>query len=91
MKLQGHNLKTEGMCHMLRAKFMVVHVTKHSDGSEGVELSAANGRKDTANAQWSKWTPSGRLTMTINNPDAQGRLVPGKYYFLDISEAAEDA
>jgi hypothetical protein len=52
---------------------------------------AANGRKDTANAQWAKWTPSGKLTMHINNPDAHGKLLPGKFYFLDFSEVDEDA
>lgn len=76
---------------MLRAKFIVTQITKHSDGAETVELGAANGRKDTVNAQWSKWTPSGNLRMQINNPEAQGKLIPGKYYFLDISEASEDA
>jgi hypothetical protein len=75
----------------IRAKFKVASVTKYENDSEQVELQAANGRADTANAQWSKWTPSGKLTMTINNPAAQGQLLPGKYYFLDLTEAAEDA
>lgn len=75
----------------LRAKFQALSVTKHADASESVELMAANGRKDTANAQWSKWTPSGNLKMHINNPDAHGQIQPGKFYFLDITEADEDA
>lgn len=74
----------------IRAKFRVSHVIQYADGSEAVELTAANGRADTANAQWSKWTPSGKLTMTINNPGAQGQLKPGNYYMLTLSEAAED-
>lgn len=75
----------------LRAKFRVNHVIEYADGSEQVDLSAANGRADTANAQWSKWTPAGKLTMTINNPTAQKVLRPGAYVFLDISETTEDA
>lgn len=80
---------------MIRAKFRCTSVTNHEghndNKSETVKLCAANGPKDTANAQWSKWTPSGTLEMTINNPEAQGKFEPGKYYFLDISPAAEDA
>ncbi len=74
----------------IRAKFMVSQVTKHADGSEGIQAYAANGRANTANAAWAKATPGGNLTMTINNPEAHGQLLPGKYYFLDITDAAED-
>ena len=74
----------------IRAKFRVLSVTKHEDASESVELMAANGRKDTANAQWAKWTPSGNLKMHINNPDAHGKLLPGKHYFLDLTEADDE-
>lgn len=75
----------------IRAKFLALSVTKHHDGAESVDLQAANGRRDTANAQWSTWTPSGKLTMHINNPDAHGKILPGKFYFVDLSEADEDA
>lgn len=77
---------------MIRAKFRCMSVTKHEGNpqSEIVKLCASNGKKDTANAQWAKWTPCGTLDMTINNPDAQGKLEPGKHYFLDIAEAGED-
>jgi hypothetical protein len=75
----------------VRAKFMCSSVTKNHDGGEGVALYAANGKNGTANAQWSKWTPGGNLTLTISNPEAQGRLVPGRYYFIDIDETTEDA
>lgn len=74
---------------MIRAKFKCQSVTKY-EGSETVKLSAANGRSDTENAQWAKWTPCGDLSMSINNPEAQGKIEPGKYYFLDITKAGED-
>ncbi len=76
---------------MIRAKFLVHSVTKHSDGAESIEAHATSGRTGTANAQWAKMTPSGKLTMHINNPDAHGKIKPGKHYFLDISEAEDDA
>ena len=74
----------------IRAKFRCTTVL--TDGTnETVTLNAANGKKDTANAQWAKWTPGGNLSLTINNPEAQGKIAPGKFYFLDIEETTEEA
>ncbi|UOF81734.1 hypothetical protein [Caudoviricetes sp.] len=39
------------------------------------------------NKDWSKWTPSGTLQMTITNPNAFGWFEPGKEYYLDFTEA----
>lgn len=75
----------------IRAKFKVISVTAFEGGAEQVEAQAANGRAGSANAQWAMMTPSGTLKMYINNPAAQGKLVPGRFYFLDITETEEDA
>ena len=76
---------------MIRAKFKCLSVTRHEGNCEVVTFAAANGSMGSANAQWSKWTPNGSLNMTINNPEALGRFAPGKFYFLDFAEAAEEA
>lgn len=76
---------------MIRAKFKCISVTHYENDSEGVELRAANGRADTANAQWCKMTPNGALNLTINNPAALGKFQPGKWYFLDFTETTEEA
>jgi hypothetical protein len=39
------------------------------------------------NEEWSKWTPSGQLSMNITNPALLDAFQPGKDYFIDISEA----
>ena len=70
---------------MLKAKFICESVTSFVEG-EHVKLHAAHG---PGNESWSKWTPGGTLEMTISNPDARGKMVPGKAYFLDITEATE--
>ena len=73
---------------MIRAKFTVQSVTKHAYGGEEVKLCPVYGSGDNkSNAEWAKATPSGSLTMTIDNPGAQGKLVPGKEYFLDFTPA----
>lgn len=38
------------------------------------------------NKEWSKYTPAGKLQMTITNPDVEGYFVPGKEYKLVISQ-----
>lgn len=75
----------------LRAKFFV-NTVKHSCdhngaiGSEELELSAVTGSSgDEVNKQWSKWTPNGRLTMTINNQGAMRKLLPGQEVYIDIT------
>jgi hypothetical protein len=43
------------------------------------------GEDDKANREWSKWTPSGELRLTITNPDAYNQFVIGKTYWVDFS------
>lgn len=38
------------------------------------------------NKQWSKYTPSGALSLTITNAALLGHFKPGKQYYLDIIE-----
>jgi len=40
------------------------------------------------NVQWSKWTPSGNLSMNITNPDLLNHFVVGKDYYLTLAEEA---
>lgn len=41
------------------------------------------------NKEWSQWTPSGEVRMTITNPAAYAQFVLGKDYFVDFVAAAE--
>jgi hypothetical protein len=42
-----------------------------------------------SNSQWSKYTPSGDLQLTITNPEAYNQFQLGKAYFVDFSPADE--
>ena len=60
---------------VLVAKMNMSQVTKTfgTDGKqsgEQINMSAVYGAQGTANAQWSKYTPSGRLELQVSNPDA---------------------
>lgn len=45
------------------------------------------GKDDHANAEWSKWTPSGEVKMSITNPEAFKQFEIGKAYFVDFTPA----
>lgn len=70
----------------LRLKMRVESVkkTRIGDGAtcDQIVLSAATG---FGNENWSKWTPSGTLVFDVTNPDAQDKLQPGMYAFVDIT------
>ncbi len=57
---------------------------------ETIRLSAVYGKDGSANAQWSKATPSGQVSLSITNPEAWGHFKQGGFYFVDFSEAPED-
>lgn len=81
---------------MLRLKMQVGSV-KRAVGVNGevsqeeVALFAVYGAEGSVNAQWSKYTPCGQLTMTISNPDAFGCVCPGMFVFVDITETTKEA
>lgn len=68
---------------MLRAKMKCLSVLK-TEGGETVKLEPVHADSEE-NKTWSKWTPSGGLELTITNPDAFGKLVPGGEYLLDLT------
>jgi hypothetical protein len=88
---------------MVRAKFRCmglkqIYVQTSEQGPDGkwipkpkthdvVELAPVS---DGANKTWSKYTPSGSISMTIDNPDAVGQFKIGGTYFVDFSPAPEN-
>jgi hypothetical protein len=42
---------------------------------------------ESPNHEWSKATPGGSLQLNVSNPAAQGRIEPGKEYFVFVVEA----
>jgi hypothetical protein len=68
----------------VRAKFKVVSVTHFENDQAQIKLAAIHGND---NRSWSKWTPSGDLTMSCTNPEATKQFIVGSCVFLDFSEA----
>ncbi len=61
-----------------------------TQANEAVELNCVSVPKgsdpDKTNAQWAYASPSGRLTLTIANPHAFGKIKPGREYRVTIEE-----
>lgn len=81
----------------VRAKMRVVRTETglHAPEAEGDKMQQVTvtmqpvfgGKEDEANREWSKWTPSGELRLTITNPAAYEQLKLGKAYYVDLSPA----
>ena len=73
---------------MVLAKFRCNSILRTADGSGNeantVRFSAVT---DKANEEWSRWTPSGMLEISITNPALVGTFKLNQDYFLDFSPA----
>ena len=78
----------------VRAKMRCVEVSERTSvtgaglvEAKYIRLQAVyGGDDDKENRDWSKWTPSGELAMTVTNPDAFNQFKIGKCYFIDMNE-----
>lgn len=68
----------------IRAKFKCASILV-TENSQQVTFNAVySDAPNDPNSEWSKWTPSGSLTMLITNPAAYSQFKAGQEYFLDI-------
>ena len=77
----------------VQAKFQVQEI-KHVYAGEGNDAATITMQAVTTgegNESWSKWTPSGELTMHVTNPDAIAKFKIGKPYLLTFEEYDEPA
>ena len=69
----------------VKAKFQCVSILDLGNENKQFKFSAAVAGDE--NKDWSKWTPSGDLSMHITNPDASSQFVVGKAYYLTFEPA----
>ncbi len=75
---------------MIRAKFRCTSVQTSGENEQVSLMAVYSDDPNDPNKQWSKWTPSGSVMLTINNPDAQGKFKTNEEYFLDFTPAKKD-
>lgn len=75
---------------MVRAKFklqeMKIVASNPDEVSAVMTFNAVYG-DGKENKEWSKYTPSGQLTMTVTNPGAVSKFQVGCEYYLDFTKA----
>ena len=76
----------------MKAKFELKAVTKQGDAAEELKFSAVtekafNDEGKSDDNDFSKWTPSGELTMTVTNPDLIGKFQVGEKFYLEFTKA----
>jgi hypothetical protein len=68
-----------------RCKFQVQEVTHFGYGGRRVKLSTAYDEKlSKEDAAFCKATPSGEMTVTIDNPNVFDTFKPGAYVYVDV-------
>lgn len=71
-----------------RCKFQVSEVTKFSCPGERVKLFAVYGGSQE-NESFAAATPSGEISIYVNNPAVIGKFQPGQYYYVDLTPAEQ--
>lgn len=81
-----------GLPYTVRAKFVVSKVEFYSENSRQIVMKPVYSQ-DPNHENKSFWdaTPSGELTMTINNRRAAEFFIPGQEYYIDFSHPARAA
>ena len=70
----------------VRGKFTVTAVTNRSANSTYVEIQMdAQYSQTPEDNSYSKATPSGKITMTVTNPDAVAKLPIGGVFYVDFT------
>ncbi len=74
---------------MVRAKFVVQSVKQWAYGGREIEATAVTGGPNEIpeNQRFHKATPSGKITMNVDNPSAAEVFVPGMEFYVDFTPA----
>lgn len=73
---------------MVRAKFRCQSITSNAGYGGQQFVFSAVGPADgeiPENERYHKYTPSGELKITVDNPPAQEQFALGEYYYLDFT------
>jgi len=74
---------------MMRAKMKVMAVTSAYEGAEILMMYPVCGQLDqdgnSEDNTYARYTPSGSLELTINNPDLRGKIEPGQTFYVDFT------
>jgi hypothetical protein len=73
----------------VRAKMQVTGITERVWGGKEIELTPQYDQSIPEDQRFQKATPSGRITMQIDNPAAAEQLRLGRTFYVDFTPVAE--
>lgn len=77
---------------MVRGKFVLVSMTQSAGSTaRSLKFTPQYDPNLPEDQKYAKATPSGELTMYVDNPPALEQLKLGKAYYLDLTEVPEEA
>ena len=80
-----------------RCKFSVREVTKtapfnvNEPNPERIKMMAIGSGEVPEDAAFTKYTPSGELTFSLQNPALLGHFEPGQTYYLDLIPVEDES
>jgi hypothetical protein len=77
---------SEQVTHVVRGKFRCDTATK-TEYAEHIKLSAVCDDSTPQNKRFHESTPTGSLDFYVTNKALWGHCIPGKFYYLDMTEA----
>lgn len=77
------------MTRTARCKFVVGDVTHHPYGGRTVKLSTQYDQTVPEDVAFTKATPSGEMSVRIDNPAVLDIFVPGAAVYIDITPVVE--
>ena len=75
----------------IRAKFRVTAVIEHADNATArtIKMMPHYDQSIPEDRRFAQATPTGELSMYVNNPVAVAELTIGKYFYLDLVPVEE--
>ena len=73
----------------MRAKFRCNSVEFFTDDYYQAKLTPVQATENQEDQDFNRFTPSGEMQISIDNPKANGYFKPGSSYYLDFTEAKE--
>lgn len=74
---------------MVRGKFRVLSRKVTQYPGVTIELGAVSHDGTPENERFHRYTPSGTITMTVDNPAADAEFQPGREFYVDFTPVEE--
>ena len=73
---------------MIRAKFIVQNVTNYAEGASVTLTPVVSGSEE--NKSFYKWTPGGKIELSMTSNETAAKFIPGKAYYVDFQREDQE-